>query len=198
MNAAHGKETAPERPFLIDPPGPDAHVRGLVCLDFDGVLNKLGPGSRDKLPHVVKDGYSLGIDLDVDIVARLDTVIQHPGIWLAWTTTWGSQISLIRPLFNGHLEGGFVAADRPQGFYVDIGWKEQAVLRLAEQFPDAKLAWLDDTAVPETFRSGSATQKLPDALLIAPVSAKGLQMNKIVAIKEFFGAISKAPDRYAP
>ena len=187
--AVHGNEATPERPFLVDPPGPDTVVRGLVCLDFDGVLNKLGPGSRDKLPHVVKDGYSLGIDLDTDIVTRLDTVIQHPGIWLAWTTTWGSHISLIQPLFNGHLEGGFVAAERPQGFYVDIGWKEQAVLRFAEQFPDAKLAWIDDTAVPESFRYGSATRRLPDALIIAPASAKGLKMDEIAAIEEYFGPL---------
>jgi hypothetical protein len=195
--AVHGKQATSERPFLIDPPGPDAVVRGMVCLDFDGVLNKIGPGPRDRLPHVLKDGYSLGIHLDADIVARLDTVIQHPGIWLAWTTTWGSQISLIRPLFHGHLKGGF-AAERPPNFYVDIGWKEQAVLRLAEQFPDAKLAWIDDTAVPESFSSGSATRRLPDALLIAPDSARGLQLKEIAAIEEFFDAFGKIPNRCAP
>jgi hypothetical protein len=131
----------------------------------------------------------LGIDLDADIVARLDTVIQRPGIWLAWTTTWSSHISLARHLFDGHLEGGFVVAERPPGFYVDIGWKEQAVLRLAEQFPDAKLAWIDDTAVHESLMYGSATRRLPDALLIAPVAANGLQMDEIAAIEEFFGVL---------
>jgi hypothetical protein len=187
--AVHGKEVTPDTPFLVDPPGPDADVRGLVCLDFDGVLNKLGPGRRDRLPQVVENGHSLGIDLDADIVARLDTVIQRPGIWLAWTTTWGSQISLARHLFDGHLEGGFVTAERPPGFYVDIGWKEQAVLRLAEQFPDAKLAWIDDTAVPESFRYGTATRRLPLALLIAPDAATGLQIKQITAIGEYFGTL---------
>ena len=191
VNAAHGKDATPEKPFLVDPPGPDTAVHGLMCLDFDGVLNKVGPGRRDRLPHVVESGRSWGIDLDADVLARLDAVIQSPGIWLAWTTTWGSQISLVQPLFNGHLEGGFVNAERPQGFYVDIGWKEQAVLRLAEQFPEAKLAWIDDDAVPESLRYGSATRKLPDALLIAPDSAKGLQMDEIAAIEEFFGALGE-------
>ena len=189
VDAVHGKDAVPERPFLIDPPGPDAVVRGIVCLDFDGVLNKIGPSRRDRLPQVVKDDRSWGIDLDADILARLDAVIQRPGIWLAWITTWSSQISLVRPLFNGRLEGGFVVAERPQGLYIDLGWKEQAVLRLAEQVPDAKLAWIDDTAVPKSFRSGSATRKLPDALLIAPGSFKGLQMKEIAAIEEFFGTL---------
>lgn len=179
----------PKRPFLVDTPGVDDDVRGIVCLDFDGVLNRLAASRRDPLPQVVKDGRSWGIDLDADILARLDAVIQRAGIWLAWTTTWGSQISLVRPLFNGYLEGGFVAAERPPGFYVDIGWKEQAVLRLAGQFPDANLAWIDDTAVPESFRSGSATRRLTDALLIAPNSAKGLQMKEIAVIEEFFGGL---------
>ena len=189
VNTAHGKVATPEKPFLVDPPGLDAVVHGLVCLDFDGVLNKIGSDRRDRLPHVVESGRSWGIDLDAAIVARLDAVIQRPGIWLAWVTTWSSQISAVRPLFNGHLEGGFVAAERPQGFYVDIGWKEQAVLRLAERFPGAKLAWIDDTAVPESFSSGSATRRLPDALLIAPNSFRGLQMKEIAAIDEFFGAL---------
>ena len=189
VDAAHEREAIPEEPFLIDPPGPDADIRGLVCLDFDGVLNKLSEGRRDRLPQVVANGHPWGIDLNADIIARLDTVIQRPGIWLAWVTTWSSQISAVRPLFNGHLEGGFVAAERPQGFYVDIGWKEQAVLRLAERFPGAKLAWIDDTAVPESFSSGSATRRLPDALLIAPNSFRGLQMKEIAAIDEFFGAL---------
>jgi hypothetical protein len=138
---------------------------------------------------VVENGRSLGIDLDADIVARLDSVIHRPGIWLAWTTTWGSHISLARQLFDGHLEGGFVAAERPPGFYVDIGWKEQAVLRLAEQFPTAKLAWIDDTAVPESFRYGTATRRLPHALLIAPDAATGLQIKQITAIGEYFGTL---------
>lgn len=77
----------------------------------------------------------------------------------------------------------------PRDLYVDIGWKEHAVLRLAEQFPDAKLAWIDDTAVPESFSTGSATRRLPQALLIAPNSAKGLQMEQIVAIEEYFGPL---------
>ena len=192
--AIHRKQATSERPFLVDPSGSGADVRGLVCLDFDGVLNKIGPGRRDRLPHVVENGRSWGIDLGTAIVARLDAVIQRPGIWLAWTTTWGSQISLVRPLFNGHLEGGFVAAERPQGFYVDIGWKEQAVLRLAEQFPDAKLAWIDDTAVPESFRFGNATLRLHNALLIAPDSAKGLQMDEIATVEEYFGTLdAKTP-----
>ena len=183
------ESVTPKRPFLVDPPGADDDVRGIVCLDFDGVLNKIGPGRHDRLPQVVKDGHSWGIDLDAGIMARLDAVIQGAGIWLAWTTTWGSQISLIRPLFNGHLAGGFVAAERPQGFYVDIGWKEHAVLRLAAQFPDTKLAWIDDTAVPESFVSGNAKRKLPNALLIAPDSPVGLQTKEIAAIEEFFGAV---------
>lgn len=186
VDAEPGEEAAPERPFLVDPPGPEVAVRGIVCLDFDGVLNKISPSRRDRLPQVVKDGHSWGIDLDSDILAGLDTVIQRPGIWLAWTTTWGSQISLVRPLFNGHLDGGFVAAERPQDFYVDICWKEQTVVHLAERFPNAKLAWIDDTAVPESFQFGSATQRLSDALLIAPDSSKGLQMDEIAAIEEFF------------
>ena len=198
VDAVNGKQVIPEKQFLIDPPGPDADVRGLVCLDFDGVLNKIGPSRHDRLPHVVKDGRSWGIDLDADIVARLDAVIQRAGIWLAWITTWSSQISLVRPLFDDHLEGGFVAAERPQGFYADIGWKEQAVLRLADQFPNAKLAWIDDTAVPEAFSSGSATRRLPDALLIAPNSSKGLQMKEIAALGEFFGGLGAVPDRYGP
>jgi hypothetical protein len=189
VDAVHGKEAIPERPFLVDPPGQDAHVRGLVCLDFDGVLNRLSEGRRDRLPQVVANGHPWGIDLNADIIARLDTVIQRPGIWLAWTTTWGSQISLIQPLLNGHLGGGFVAAKRPRGLYVDIGWIEQAVLRLAEQFPEAKLAWIDDDAVPESFRSGTATRRLPHALLIAPDSAKGLQMDEIATIEEYFGSL---------
>lgn len=184
-----GDSVTPERPFLVDPPGVDDDVRGIVCLDFDGVLNKIGPALRDRLPQIVKDGHSWGIDLDADIIARLDAVIQRAGIWLAWTTTWGSQISLIRPLFNGHLEGGFVAAERPQGFYVDILWKEHAVTRLAAQFPNAKLAWIDDTAVPESFRSGTATRKFVSALLIAPDSSVGLQTKEIAKIEEYFGAV---------
>lgn len=58
-----------ERPFLVDPPGPNADVRGLVCLDFDGALNGLRPGRRDALPHVVKDGVSWAIDLNHEILA---------------------------------------------------------------------------------------------------------------------------------
>lgn len=188
VNAAQ-ENGALSRPFFIDPPGPDAIVRGIVCLDFDGVLNKLGPCRRDRLPQVVKDGRSWGIDLVPDMLTRLDAVIQRPGIWLAWVTTWGSQIALIRPLFDGHLEGGFVPAGRPRDPYVDTGWKEHAVVRLAEQFADAKLAWIDDTAVSDSFRSGSATRNLPEALLIAPNPSTGLQVHEIATIEEYFGVI---------
>ena len=175
-----------ERPFLSEAPEPGADVRGIICLDFDGVLNKLGQGSRDRLPQVISDGRSWGIDLDPNILTRLDAVVQRPGIWLAWTTTWGAQVALVRPLFNGCLEGGFVAVERPPGIYVDIGWKETAVLALAQQFPNAKLAWIDDTAVPEAFISGTATRELSQALLIAPDSFEGLQLKDIAEIDEFF------------
>lgn len=87
------------------------------------------------------------------------------------------------------MEGGFVATARPQGIYVDIGWKARAVVRLAELFPEAKLVWIDDEAVPEAFRSGTATRKRPHALLIAPDSAQGLQMDEIAAIEEYFEVI---------
>jgi hypothetical protein len=179
-----------KRPFLVDPPGPDSDVRGLVCLDFDGVLNRLGPGRRDTLPQVVKDGVSWGIDLDYDILARVDAVIERPGIWLAWTTTWAAEIALIRLLFNGHLQGGFIAAELPQDVYVNFGWKQETVFRLAERFPHAKLAWIDDTAIADAFASGAATRKLPKALLIAPDSSVGLRPNEIAAIEECFGDIA--------
>lgn len=177
----------------MDPPEPGADVRGLVCLDFDGVLNRISIDHRDKLPHVTKDGRSWGIDLDTALLARLDEIVQHPRIWLAWVTTWGSQISLVRPLLNGHLAGGFVAAELPPGFYVDIGWKEKTVFRLAEQFPDAKLVWIDDTAVTESFRYGSATRRLPGALLISPDPNTGIQASEIAAIEAFFEVIT--PDQ---
>lgn len=56
-HAVTGKQATTERPFLDDPPGAGADVRGIVS-DFDGVLNRIGPGSRDRLPHVIIDGYS--------------------------------------------------------------------------------------------------------------------------------------------
>ncbi len=185
-------DVTPETPFLSGHPEADADVRGLICLDFDGALNRLGSGLRDRLPQILKDGRSWGIDLDTSILARMDALVQRPGIFLAWVTTWSSEISLVRPLFNGYLQGGFVVAERPAHLYTDMsGWKVDAVARLAEKFPLAELAWIDDTAVPEAFSSGNATRKLPNALLIAPSSAVGLQPNEVEVVEEYFDDIDK-------
>ena len=70
-DAVDRESVTAKRPFLIDPPEADDDVRGIGCLDFDGVLNKIGPGRRDRLPQVVKDGRSWGIDLDAGVIARL-------------------------------------------------------------------------------------------------------------------------------
>jgi len=187
MTKAAGKNDEPVgKHFLVEAPESGVDVRGIICLDFDGVLNKHGHGHGRRLPQVVAGGRSWGIDLDPDILPRLDAVVQQPGIWLAWTTTWGTQMALLRPLFNGCLEGGFVAVERPPDIYVDIGWKETAVLRLAQQFPHAKLARIDDTAVPNAFSSGTATRELSKALLIAPDPLDGLHLQDVTEIDEFF------------
>jgi len=118
-------------------------------LDVDGVLNILG-GAADPagLPTVPgSNGRPLPIQMISDeVLDVLEAVVQRPGIWLGWLTTWGATVAHLEKIMGGRLSGGFVVSERPSGYYAPIDWKLRGAMQLIEKHPKARVAWADDDA----------------------------------------------------
>lgn len=183
-----------EIPFLIQPPEP-GKIMAILALDVDGVLNKLGRQGSAPLPEAESGGRKFGIDLvDYAVLDALDKALACPGVALAWTTTWGSDVANLRQLLGGRLAGGFVAAERPAGVYVDFGWKEKAVVHLVRRY-GARVAWVDDEAVANSLRWGNLPPELAGdrALLVAPEPGAGLSLADAERVAVFLAGMEPEP-----
>jgi hypothetical protein len=172
----------PSGPFVVDPPRPDIDaVKGLLLLDVDGVLNILGDAKNPGfLPTVRGDnGRRLPIQIvDDEVLDVLESVVQLPGIWLGWLTTWGPTVANLEAITGGRLSGGFIVSVRPSGYYVPIDWKLNGALQLVEKHPGAAVAWADDDAIPMGALSGSGPASLTGSVLIAPDPEVGLALEQ--------------------
>ena len=169
------------RPFLLGPPQPGIdQVEGILILDVDGVLNVLGdtadPASLPTVPG--GGGRPLPIQMiSIEVLDVLEAVVQRPGIWLGWLTTWGATVAHLDEIMGGRLSGGFVVRERPSGYYAPIDWKLTGALQLIEKHSRAKVAWADDDA----FAMGN----LPaGGLVIAPRPELGLTLGQAQRIAE--------------
>lgn len=95
----------------------------------------------------------------------------------------------LQELLGARLAGGFVGAARPPGVYVDLGWKEAAVLDLAGRYADARIAWVDDEAVANAIRWGELPRLLPAERvhLVAPEPRRGLTAGEARRVAAFLG-----------
>jgi len=169
------------RLFVADPPRPGIdQVDSILMLDVDGVLNILGDSADSaSLPTVPgSNGRSLPIRMVADdVLDVLEAVVQRPGIWLGWLTTWGATVAHLEKIMGGRLSAGFVVSERPSGYYAPIDWKLRGAMQLIEKHPGARVAWADDDA----FAMGN----LPlGSLVIAPRPELGLTLGQVQRISD--------------
>ena len=172
--------TQRRRPFVLDPPRPGVdQVDGILLLDVDGVLNRLGgTADRGHLPTVKVDGNRrIPMDMiDDQVVDELDRCLGQTAR-VGWLTTWGFRVARLESLLGGRLAGGFVVSERPSGVTVSDQWKYDAASRLRAAWPDARFAWAEDESIPPPLRRGTGSSLWADDLLVVPRSETGLTLD---------------------
>jgi hypothetical protein len=176
------------RPFVHGPPRPGIdRVDGILILDVDGVLNILSDAvDIVALPTVPgSKGRPLPIQMvSHEVLDVLDAVVQLPGVWLGWLSTWGATVAHLDQILGGRLSGGFVVSERPSGYYAPPNWKFKGALQLIEKHPGAKIVWADDDGIPV----GASSSFPAGSILMSPRPELGLTLGQAQRVAEHLTA----------
>jgi hypothetical protein len=177
-------------PFLRSHPL-SGQPRPLIFLDVDGCLNRqpvLPRKDREWVSVRPLSGY--WVDVDHAVVGTLDALLKEFHVEFNWLTTWGRDVAYLEDLFRGKLRGGFVVAERPEGRFVAMDWKMNAVLAHLANRGGAPYIWVDDEAISSAklsnsdFAGGRGIGGEP-RLLIEPARDTGLTHEHISCIQAF-------------
>jgi len=177
-------------PFLRSHPL-SGQPRPIIFLDVDGCLNRqpvLPRKNREWVSVRPLSGY--WVDIDYAVVGTLDALLKEFHVEFNWLTAWGRDVAYLEDLFRGKLRGGFVVAERPEGQFVAMDWKLNAVLRHLANRGGAPYIWVDDEAISEAmlsnsdFAGGRVVGGEP-RLLIEPEQGDGITLGHIAEIRAF-------------
>ena len=151
-----------------------------LLLDVDGVLNasKAGWSRAPKRGFAHAEGVSWTMRWEPKVIDKIAELNRRPDLEVIWATTWVGHTDGLERLFGlPHL---LSAGSRA----MSVEDKQQAALNVLA-YPQAKLIWVDDVAIPT---SGDLYDKLTQdgrSLLIAPNPSRGLRPGDFDKIDAF-------------